>query len=341
MTGRILIYYKYTPHQDRWFKGDRHIRKYIRRIVRGQQKVGGIDLVFLNLCAGLDQLGVDYVVNLPFNEIRPEDHVGIIGRGAECLAGYQSDNMILAGVAVAQHPMDWPTLFDDYPVGRYVVHSDWVRSMYERVWGPRIDTWAVGIDTDKWAPAPSAEKRFDVLVYDKVRWDTQRVHQALLQPIIEILKQEKLNYRIIRYGHYSPNDLQQALAEAKSMIFMCEHETQGLAYQQALSSGVPVLAWDPGRWLDPWRYHWGEDAVLASSVPFFDQRCGRVFRSLVDFRPNLEAFLGERTTYAPREYVLENLTLAACSRHYIELLTTLKQRVQSNTFEHKVGTEGQ
>jgi glycosyltransferase involved in cell wall biosynthesis len=30
------------------------------------------------------------------------------------------------------------------------------------------------------------------------------------------------------------------------MVFLCEHETQGFAYQQALSCGVPIIAWDRG-----------------------------------------------------------------------------------------------
>ena len=39
------------------------------------------------------------------------------------------------------------------------------------------------------------------------------------------------------------------------MIFLCEHETQGIAYQQALSRNVPILAWDRGGdWQDPTYY---------------------------------------------------------------------------------------
>jgi hypothetical protein len=37
------------------------------------------------------------------------------------------------------------------------------------------------------------------------------------------------------------------------MLFLCEHETRGLAYQEALASNVPILAWDTGFWLDPRR----------------------------------------------------------------------------------------
>ena len=146
---RAVIYFK-KPDPDRWFKNDRVWRAKIRRAVRGEQNPGGIELVYLNLLKGLDKLGVEYATNIPFDEIRPTDLVGVIGIGKESLEGYDKPNPILAGVIVTEHPSDWPTLFEDYPVARYVVHCDWAKAMYERYYGPRIVTWAVGIDTDDW-----------------------------------------------------------------------------------------------------------------------------------------------------------------------------------------------
>lgn len=100
------------------------------------------------------------------------------------------------------------------------------------------------------------------------------------------------------------------------MLFLCEHETQGLAYQQAMSAGLPVLAWNPGQWLDPWRYRYGETFVPATSVPFFDERCGRTFCGVPDFKDELDQFMDELRSgrYAPREYVLKHLTLSQCAQ---------------------------
>ena len=106
------------------------------------------------------------------------------------------------------------------------------------------------------------------------------------------------------------------------MIFLCEHETQGLAYQQALSCNVPVLAWDPGQWLDPWRYRYGEGVVPATSVPFFDERCGMTFLGVPDFAAHLSVFIeaSRAGSFSPRDYVIENLTLEGCARNYLALL---------------------
>ena len=257
--SRILIYYKYDrAGSDRWVRGDRHIRRRVRSLVRGPDPVGGIDLVYLNLCAGLDRLGIPYATNVPFSDIRSDDLVGVIGRGLDCLDGYTAENPILAGVAVVgSHPGNWPTLFEDTKVRRYVVHSAWVRDMFAKIY-PDVVTWSVGIDTEEWVQAPDNEKSVDILVYDKVRWDHDKVHRGMVSEILAGLARRGLSTTTIRYGAYKPEEFKAALAKSRAMLFLCEHETQGLAYQQAMAAGLPILAWEPGQWLDPWRYRFGE-----------------------------------------------------------------------------------
>src|SRR5262245_55303826 len=145
--SRTCIFYREPLPADRWYKGDHVWRAKVRRIVRGPDPVGGVKMVYLNLLKGLDAIGAPYVTSVPYDEIRDGDRVGVVGLGNQCLDSYDKPNRILAGVAVAAHPQEWPTLFDDYPVAQYVVHCDWVKAMYERQYGPRISTWAVGIDT--------------------------------------------------------------------------------------------------------------------------------------------------------------------------------------------------
>lgn len=323
MTTRIVLIYRGPRQSDRWIKGDHRWRAPIRRLIRGPDRIGGIDYVFLNLCAGLERLGTDYVVNPPKSEIRANDWVGVIGRGKESLEGYCADNPIVTGVAVAAHPAEWPSLFEDYPVACNLVHCEWVKAMYDPWYGAEnVRTWAVGIDTDLWTPVTVDEKSVDFLVYDKIRWDTDRVERALRDPLLTELEQRGLSYDVIRYGVYKPADLREKLRNARALLFLCEHETQGLAYQQAMSAGVPVLAWDPGQWLDPWRYRYGESFVPSRSVPFFDERCGRTFRGVPDFGGELDQFMDDLKSgrYVPREYVLENLGLTDCAARYLAVL---------------------
>jgi Glycosyl transferases group 1 len=318
VTRYVVIFRK--PNPDRWFKGDHVWRSKVRRVIRGPDPIGGVQSVHLNLVRGLEKIGAPFVSNIAYSEIRSDDRIGVIGLDRYCLDDYNHPNPILAGVAVAAHPMEWPTLFEDKPVARYVVHCDWVKAMYERVYGPRIVTWAVGIDTDHWSPPSSGDRPIDFLVYDKVRWDTERVHRALMDPILAELDRRKLSHSIIRYGAYDRRTFREALHRSKAMLFLCEHETQGLAYQEAMSCGVPILAWDPGMWLDPWRYRYGETHVTATSVPFFDERCGLTFKGVPDFSRQLDAFLDGGSGFAPRDYVVEELSLATSARRYLQLL---------------------
>src|SRR5207244_6064557 len=115
--------------------------------------------------------------------------------------------------------------------------------------------WPVGIDTELWRPAKADYKTIDVLLYDKVRWDHDRFEIALIEPIRRALRALGRSFRQFRYGYYREADYRRALSECRVMVFLCEHETQGIAYQQALSCDVPILAWDRGGyWQDPAYY---------------------------------------------------------------------------------------
>jgi hypothetical protein len=106
------------------------------------------------------------------------------------------------------------------------------------------------------------------------------------------------------------------------MLFICENETQGIAYNEALSMGVPILAWNSRRWLDPNRHAHGLSQAPASSIPYWDGRCGEEFFNKSAFIPALDRFFDQlrRNAYRPRDYVMDNLTLEKCARDYLVLL---------------------
>lgn len=61
MTGRICLYFRPLPEQDRWLPGDRFVRPAIRRLIRGRPRVGGVENVFHNLFIGSkDVLRADF-----------------------------------------------------------------------------------------------------------------------------------------------------------------------------------------------------------------------------------------------------------------------------------------
>ncbi|HEY1796211.1 MAG TPA: hypothetical protein VGG57_08825 [Stellaceae bacterium] len=267
-------------------------------------------------------------MNLPFARLRPDDRVGVLGRGRHVLAGYDRPNPILAGIALMTHPTEWPTLCDDYPVAAYLQHSDWANAIYVPYFGDRCRIWPVGIDTGSWSPSPKEAKKVDCLVYDKIHWRRDRLVPELLEPVRRELRRRGMSFREVSYGHYDEATYKAALRSASCMIFLCEHESQGIAYQECLASGVPILAWDQGWCLDPDRFAWGQPEIPTTSVPYFDERCGLTFRDAADFPGKLDEFLdGARSgAFAPRDYVLDNLTLERCSARFVELLDEVSSR---------------
>ncbi len=323
---RICLYYRVEPERDRWLPGDRFVRPLVRRLVRGQPRMGGVERVFVNLRLGLDRLGIRHEVNLPFNDLRADDRVGVLGRGRYSLQGYDRPNPIVAGIGLMTHPSEWPTLCDDYPVVRYLQHSEWANNVYKPYFGERCGVWPVGIDTEAWKCSGST-KDVDVLIYDKIYWDRDIQEGVLIQPILKELSRRGLRFARIVYGAYSQQDYRSLIERSRSMLFLSAHESQGIAYQECLSSGVPVLAWDQGRHLDPDRFRWGAAEIPVTSVPYFDSRCGEKFRGAEDFKAQLDRFLERlnQNDFCTRDYILENLTLEHCSQQFVDIMSDIKK----------------
>lgn len=320
----LNLFYQ-EPDPDRWVPFDRYPRRIVRRLLRGPARPGGQKMVFLNLMKGLDRLGVPYRVN-DFRHARrhPDELACVVGK-PQLVLDRKWSNPILFGASVFSHPIDHGDLLDTTTVRHVLVPGPWILDMFRPYYGDRVSAWPVGIDTEKWAPA-DVPKTTDVLLYNKVRWEKEHYDEVLVQPIRDELARRGLTTTELRYGSYGPPDLAEAVRTCRAAIFLCEHETQGIAYQQILSSGVPILAWDRGgEWQDP-EYH--PDRVRyaeVSSVPYWDERCGLTFPDAAAFPDALVAFWDgvESGRFAPRDYVLENLTLEKSAQEYVDVAQSL------------------
>lgn len=319
MVEPIHIYYL-ERNEDRLLPFDRFPRAIVRRVVRGPRRPGGQERVFLNLCAGLKQLGVAFKTNnFRWAKRNPNAPVGIVGKPHVLdLIGWE--NPILFGASVMAHPLVDPDLLNRKPIRRILVPGEWMRKMCEPYWGGLVRAWPVGIDTGIWKPDSTRGKDVDVLIYDKIYWDRENLERSLLTPIIEHLKSLGLRIEIIRYGHYREETYQTLLARSRAVCYLSRHETQGIAYQQALACDVPIIAWDVGGfWEDPEFFPDRVRFSPVSSVPYWDERCGERFVGPENFEIVFGQFWdGCRTCgYAPRDFILDNLTLEKAALAYV------------------------
>ena len=134
-----------------------------------------------------------------------------------------------------------------------------------------------------------------------------------------------MSFEIIRYGYYLPADLDAALKRAKTMAFICEHETQGLACEEAMAANVPVFAWDEGRLADPRQKPFVKSDLAVSSVPYFDDRCGVRFTTS-NLAEKFDTFWSLRDSFRPRTYIEENLSMETCGLAYLEAYNAIAER---------------
>lgn len=322
----LNLFYE-EPDSDRWLPLDRYPRRMIRRIIRGKPRAGGQKRVFLNLCAGLDILGIPYRIN-EYRRIErhPEELACIIGK-PHVLNKVRWHNPIMFGAAVFSHPLSDPDLLKRLPVRKVLVPGEWMREMCEPYYGETVVAWPVGIDTESWMWEPNTQKTSDFLIYDKVRWEHEEYETSLIEPVRQELRRRGFTYSEIRYGYYEEETFREELRSCKAMIFLCEHETQGIAYQQALACNVPVLAWDRGGyWQDPEFYPHRVKFAPVTPVPYWDERCGRKFAHFSEFPEQLSEFWTNLPNYSPRDYILQNLTLEICARKYLDHVRSINDR---------------
>lgn len=335
----ILHLFYEEPEIDRWFRGDLWFRKIARRIIRGPSPIGGVQRWFVNLRDGLDKLGVKFVVN-DYVSLRncPGATAYVIGK-PHVLTKIPQGHPIVFGPGVASHPSITPEIYS-LNVRLLIIPCDWFREMYTKVLETPIPTvvWPAGIDTELWAPQTSAERRRFV-VYDKIRWNRTEYEETLLKPILTKLKDEDIPVSYIKYGSYREKDYHDLLSSAQAMIFLCEHETQGFAYMQALSAGVPIFAWNRrGKLIDPSVYPSLVDFEPVNSVPYFNESCGMEFIDYVQFENRFELFKTSVNSgrFNPRAFIVENFGLAKQARAFMDIASKFESQVsQGLPIDHK------
>src|SRR5271165_4106439 len=319
--GRDVLLFFENRDRDTFVRGDRNLRRRLRKTVElfrpNRQRISGFEMSFKLLRLALARAGQRVHVNdFALARRNPEFPIGLCGHD-HILEHRTLRNPAVLGPGIMDHPLQFPDLFDDPRNASYIVLCEWMRDLYARWYDrDRLFLWFGGINVADW-PQGRTERDIDVLVYDKIRWNRETLVPTFREPVLDELRRRGLNFQIVSYGKYTLGAYKKLLARSRSMLFLCEHETQGMAYQEALASNVPVLAWDQGFWLDPNRSKWEPDPVPATSVPYFSDACGERFTGLDDFPATLERFLAKMPAYAPRRWVDSHLSPVTSGELYL------------------------
>jgi hypothetical protein len=171
-----------------------------------------------------------------------------------------------------------------------------------------------GVDTDKFIDTIPIQHRKLVFIYYKSR------HPHELEFIQNLLTHNNINYRIFHYHQrYNEDEYLEYLKYSKFGIWVDGHESQGFALEEALSCNVPLLVWNV-RSMNQ-EYGQNHPDIPATTIPYWDERCGELFYDMNDFKEKVYKFFNNLETYRPREYILENLSIPICEKKFLNILS--------------------
>jgi hypothetical protein len=307
---------------ERLFHGARCAARAVWRRLKGKQVNTGFYVAFVALCDGLRQLGCDVRVNdfaaARANSIYP---IGLAGY-PDVLTRVDLPNPVIFGPGDPGYP-DTAGAWADQDKVKFVIQpSDWFVDYYQRYCGDKMLRCPVGIDVAHLPDTRGSEKTIDVLIYDKIRWHQETLVPAVRGRLIKKLESEGKTYHVLEYGKHTQQMYFADLDRSRSMAFLCEHETQGLACEEAMAMNVPIFAWEEGRLVDPRQLPFAAPDLKVSSVPYFDEFCGATF-TVDDLESAFDRFWSHISSYAPRDYIAANLSPESTAMVYLEAYASM------------------
>jgi hypothetical protein len=201
------------------------------------------------------------------------------------------------------------------PNTTYIQPSEWVVNLWKNSslsTDLNIQAVPFGVDTDKFCDILPINERTKVFVYYKSRTPDE------IHFILDFLNAHKIEYILFSYtARYSEEYYLSYLRQCKYGIWVDAHESQGFALEEALSCNVPLLVWNI-KTMDQ-EYRSTYEAISATTIPYWDERCGEYFYNKADFALLYDKFIQNIDKYSPREYILENLSIDKCETKFMNL----------------------
>ena len=259
-----------------------------------------------NLIKSLEQEKIDYAIN----EEKYEHNflVQYDATAHEKHSKIEQDTTIIG-------PQVW--MFDGY--GQFLIEnqnyykkiiapSEWVKNKFITKFNlpeDKLAVWPVGIEEFD----NIREVNYDCLIYFKRR------DQSELDTVKKFLVSNGLSYRMVEYGTYGEDGFKQLVNSAKFCFLINGTESQGIAVQEIMSMGVPIIAWDIKEWLDQGEAY----RVPATSIPYWDERCGEVFFNKDELEETFSKFYATINEYDPKSFIRDNLSFSKTVEQLMEI----------------------
>lgn len=220
---------------------------------------------------------------------------------------------LLAGPNILVFPSEHDALITSSEIDICIVPSEWVRKMYvnERpILNDRCVSWAAGVDTSYWVPiAPTSRVQLSVLIFEKLYENTV----GSIAEYVDILERRGCNVQIIKYGEYTREEYLLNLRNADVMVGFSYSESQGIAWAEAWSVGVPTLIWRNET------HKYQGKTFACSTAPYLSEETGAFFTDIADFETVFINWVNNRERFQPRKWVMENMSDKVCAQKLLDI----------------------
>lgn len=266
--------------------------------------INGLQLTnaYWNLDPTMDQLG--QVVMIPGN-------LNAVYQAIELKQQGKIKKLII-GPNIMENAYDFNRLATHRAIDICLVPSDWVKTCFETdepSLRGRVKTWFAGVDTDFWQSTPHKKNSKNVLIYFKTG------PEEFCHTVEEILAQHGWQTTRLTYQSHTQEQYKNLLSSVQFAVFISKSETQGIALAEAWSMDVPTLVWDPGE-----NYNHGRFYKNISACPYLTPFTGTRWETFEQLRSILSTIETMLTSYAPRMWVLNNMTDALSAKQLLEIV---------------------
>lgn len=200
----------------------------------------------------------------------------------------------------------------------YIQPSEWAANTWINMHALRvlpIKTFPFPVDTERFTPNPLGTIKQKIFIYFKARDPNQLrfVENTLNNQLSNTMEYKVFDYR----KRYKEEDYISWLKQSQYGIWIGCHESQGFALEEAMSCNVPLLVWNVKSMNQEYGSRYGD--IPATSIPYWDARCGEYFYKEDEFVEKYNEFISKLSTYKPREFVLENLSVDVCGGRFEKL----------------------
>ena len=197
----------------------------------------------------------------------------------------------------------------------YLQPSQWVVDIWQNMYPMHYEVLPWGVNTVRFTEDKPPEEKELVFIYYKARKPEE------LEFLENQLMERNISYRVFGYRQrYNEEEYVESLKNAKYGIWLDAHESQGFALEEALSCNVPLLVWNV-RFMSQ-EHNSNYRDVPATTIPYWDERCGEFFYSPSEFAYMFDYFLEkiQKKKYQPRKYILEHLSMEVCENRLIKYI---------------------